>query len=174
MKHILSVLLENRPGELARVIGLFCARGINIESLTVAETTDPDVSRMTVAVTARPGAIEHITRLVGKQVRVLRAIDLTAISHIEREMVLLRVNMKDAASRQEILGIANVFKARVLDASADAVTLEAVGEVGEIAAMIELLRPLGISEAVRTGAVAIARLAEQPALHAEVARQTAV
>lgn len=174
MKHILSVLLENRPGELARVIGLFCARGINIESLTVAETTDEDVSRMTLVVRAKPGAVEHITRLVGKQVRVLRAIDLTSMSHIEREMVLVRVNMKDAASRHEILGIANVFKARVLDASADEVTLEAIGDVGEIAAMIELLKPMGISEAVRTGAVAIARLGEPPALLPEGAREAVV
>lgn len=157
MKHTLSVLLENRPGELARVIGLFCARGINIESLNVAETTEPDVSRMTVVVNAKPGSVDHITRLVGKQVRVLSAADLSSVGHIEREMALLRVKIKDTASRQELLGVTSVFNARVLDATSDAVTVEVVGEVGEVAAMIELLKPLGITEAVRTGAVAITR-----------------
>jgi acetolactate synthase I/III small subunit len=161
MRHTLSILVENRFGELSRIVGLFSARGYNIESLTVAETLDPVVSRMTLVTAGDDKAIEQITRQLDKQVRVLKVEDLTARKHIEREMALIHVKAEAGPARQEVLSLAGIFRAKVVDVSNEAIIIEATGDWGKVSALIDLLKPLGIREIVRTGTVAIARLSEQ-------------
>jgi acetolactate synthase I/III small subunit len=160
MRHTLSILVENRFGELSRVVGLFSARGYNIESLTVAETLDPAVSRMTLVTRGNDQTIEQITRQLNKQVRVLEAIDMTGFKHIEREMALINVRAQAGPERQEALSLVNIFRAKVVDVSGDGLIIEATGDWAKVSALIELLKPLGIREIVRTGTVAIARLSE--------------
>jgi acetolactate synthase I/III small subunit len=161
VRHTLSILVENRFGELSRIVGLFSARGYNIESLTVAETLDPKISRMTLVTTADDGMIEQITRLLNKQVRVIEAADMTSFNHIEREMALINVTTTTGPARQEVLSLVDIFRAKVVDVSSDGVIIEATGDWAKVSALIELLKPVGIREIVRTGAVAIARLSEQ-------------
>ncbi len=160
MRHTLSILVENRFGELSRIVGLFSARGYNIESLTVAETLDPKISRMTLVTTGNDETIEQITRQLEKQVRVIEAVDMTGFSHIEREMALINVRAEAGPARQEVLSLASIFRAKVVDVSSDGIIVEATGDWAKVSALIELLKPLGIREIVRTGAVAIARLSE--------------
>jgi acetolactate synthase-1/3 small subunit len=153
-------MLENRFGELSRVVGLFSARGYNIESLTVAETLDPKISRMTLVTTGNDETIKQITRQLDKQVRVLEAVDMTGFAHIEREMALINVKAEAGTTRQEVLSLVNIFRAKVVDVSSDGIIVEATGDWAKVSALIELLKPLGIREIVRTGTVAIARLSE--------------
>jgi acetolactate synthase-1/3 small subunit len=163
MRHTLSILLENRFGELSRVVGLFSARGYNIDSLTVAETIDPKVSRMTLVTSGNDATIEQITRQLNKQIRVIEAVDMTGFKHIEREMALINVKAEAGPARQEVLSLVGIFRAKVVDVSSDGIIVEATGDWSKVSALIELLKPLGIREIVRTGAVAIARLSEQGA-----------
>jgi acetolactate synthase-1/3 small subunit len=164
MRHTLSILVENRFGELSRIVGLFSARGYNIESLTVAETLDPMVSRMTLVTTGDDQAIDKIVRQLEKQVRVLEVVDMTGLKHIEREMALINVKAEAGPARQEVLSLVGIFRAKVVDVSGDGIIIEATGDWSKVSALIELLRPLGIREIVRTGTVAIARLSGQDAL----------
>ena len=160
MRHTLSIMVENKFGELSRIVGLFSARGYNIESLTVAETLDPKVSRMTLVTTGNDETIKQITRQLDKQVRVLEAVDMTGFAHIEREMALINVKAEAGVERQEVLSLVNIFRAKVVDVSSDGIIVEATGDWAKVSALIELLKPLGVREIVRTGAVAIARLSE--------------
>ena len=155
-KHTIAVLVENKFGVLSRVAGLFSARGYNIESLSVGETLDPSVSRMTLVVSGDAFVIEQVMKQLHKLVDVIKVIDLSEETHVEREMLLIRVNAEPAA-RAEILRIADIFRAKVVDVTAASYTLEATGEESKIEAILELLRPFGIQEVVRTGKVAIAR-----------------
>src|SRR5213594_4005518 len=152
-KHTIAVLVENKFGVLSRVAGLFSARGYNIESLSVGETLDPSVSRMTLVVRGDAFVIEQVMKQLHKLIDV---IDLSEETHVEREMLLIRVNAEPAA-RAEILRIADIFRAKVVDVTAASYTLEVTGEESKIEAILELLRPFGIQEVVRTGKVAIAR-----------------
>jgi acetolactate synthase-1/3 small subunit len=161
MRHTLSILLENRFGELSRIVGLFSARGYNIESLTVAETLDPKLSRITLVTSGDDSVIERITRQLEKQVRVLDVVDLTATSHIEREMVLINVKAEAGPARQEVLSLVGIFRAKVVDVSEEGLIVEATGDWNKVRALIKLLKPLGILDIVRTGTVAISRLPEQ-------------
>jgi len=163
MRHTLSILVENRFGELSRIVGLFSARGYNIETLTVAETLDHGVSRMTLVTTGDDETIEKITRQLDKQIRVLKVVDMTELRHIEREMVLINVKAEAGPERQEVLSLVGIFRAKVVDVSNDGIIIEATGDWNKVSAFIELLKPLGIREIVRTGAVAIARLSETTA-----------
>jgi acetolactate synthase-1/3 small subunit len=163
MRHTLSILVENRFGELSRIVGLFSARGYNIETLTVAETLDHGVSRMTLVTTGDDETIEKITRQLDKQIRVLKVEDMTEFRHIEREMVLINVKAHAGPERQEVLSLVAIFRAKVVDVSNDGIIIEATGDWNKVSAFIELLKPLGIREIVRTGAVAIARLSEATA-----------
>ena len=163
MRHTLSILVENRFGELSRIVGLFSARGYNIETLTVAETLDHGVSRMTLVTTGDDETIEKITRQLDKQIRVLKVVDMTEFRHIEREMVLINVKAEPGPERQEVLSLVGIFRAKVVDVSNDGIIIEATGDWNKVSAFIELLKPLGIREIVRTGAVAIARLSETTA-----------
>ncbi len=155
-KHTISVLVENKFGVLSRVAGLFSARGYNIESLSVGETLDESVSRMTIVVRGDEFVIEQVTKQLHKLIDVIKVSDLTDDSHVERELVLVRVNAEPQL-RAEILRTADIFRARVIDVTATSFTLEATGDEGKLEAFLELLRPMGIQEVVRTGKVAIAR-----------------
>ena len=172
MRHTLSILVENRFGELSRIVGMFSARGYNIESLTVAETLDPNISRMTLVTRGDDYTIEQITRQLDKQVRVLRAVDMNSVRHIEREMALVNVGARAGSERQEVLSLVGIFRAKVVDVSDEGMIVEATGDWNKVSAMIDLLKPFGIREIVRTGTVAISRLAEQT-LDEEIAEMIA-
>jgi acetolactate synthase-1/3 small subunit len=155
-KHTIAVLVENRFGVLSRVAGLFSARGYNIESLSVGETLDPTVSRMTLVVRGDEFVIEQVIKQLHKLIDVIKVTDLSEENHVEREMMLVKVNA-EPAFRAEILRIADIFRAKVVDVTPVTYTLEATGEESKMTAIVELLRPFGIQELVRTGKVAIAR-----------------
>jgi acetolactate synthase I/III small subunit len=155
-KHTISVLVENKFGVLSRVAGLFSARGYNIESLSVGETLDPTVSRMTIMVHGDEFVIEQVTKQLHKLIDVIKVNDLTDEDHVERELVLIRVNA-EPQHRAEILRTADIFRAKVVDVTPLSFTLEATGDEEKLEALIELLRPMGIQELVRTGKVAITR-----------------
>jgi acetolactate synthase-1/3 small subunit len=155
-KHTIAVLVENKFGVLSRVAGLFSARGYNIESLSVGETLDPTVSRMTLVVRGDQFVIEQVVKQLHKLIDVIKVSDLTEDSHVERELALMRVNA-EPQHRAEILRTADIFRAKVVDVTPTSFTLEVTGDESKIEAIIELLRPVGIQELVRTGKVAIAR-----------------
>jgi len=152
-KHTISVLVENKFGVLSRVAGLFSARGYNIESLSVGETLDPTVSRMTLVVSGDEFVIEQVMKQLHKLIDVIK---LTDESHVERELMLIRVNA-EPQHRAEIMRTADIFRAKVVDVTSQSFVLEATGDDGKLEALIELLRPMGIQEIVRTGKVAISR-----------------
>jgi acetolactate synthase-1/3 small subunit len=155
-KHTIAVMVENKFGVLSRVAGLFSARGYNIESLSVGETLDPTVSRMTLVVKGDAFIIEQVIKQLHKLVDVIKVTDLSEENHVEREMLLVKVNAEPAA-RAEILRIGDIFRAKVVDVTPNTYTLEVTGEESKIEAIIDLLRPFGIQELVRTGKVAVAR-----------------
>ena len=155
-KHTISIQVENKFGVLSRVAGLFSARGYNIESLSVGETLDPTVSRMTIVVRGDEFVIEQVMKQLHKLIDVIKVTDLTDESHVERELVLIRVNA-EPQHRAEIMRTADIFRAKIVDVTPQSFTIEATGDEGKLAALIELLRPMGIQELVRTGKVAIAR-----------------
>ena len=155
-RHTIAVLVENRFGVLARVAGLFSARGYNIESLSVGETQESGVSRMTIVTSGDDFIIEQIIKQLHRLIDVIKIIDLTDESHVDREMVLIKVNAGPAV-RAEVLRIADIFRAKVVDASAKTYTIEVTGDEGKISAILELLRPLDIKEIARTGKVALSR-----------------
>ena len=158
MRHTLSILVENRFGELARIVGLFSARGYNIESLTVAETLDPQISRVTLVTNGDDGTVEQITKQLNKQIRVLSVTDLTMLAHIEREMALIHVNAESGNGRQEVKHLVDIFRAKVIDVSESALTIETTGDRAKVNALLGLLAPFGVQEMVRAGTVAIPRL----------------
>jgi len=172
-KHTIAVLVENKFGVLSRVAGLFSARGYNIESLSVGETLDPTVSRMTLVVRGDEFVIEQVMKQLHKLIDVIKVSDLTDDSHVERELVLIRVNA-EPQHRAEVLRTADIFRAKVIDVTPLSFTLEATGEEGKLEALIELLRPMGIQEIVRTGKVAIARGPKARARRAEPVKRARV
>ncbi len=155
-KHTIAILVENKFGVLSRVAGLFSARGYNIESLSVGETLDPTVSRMTIVVRGDEFVIEQVMKQLHKLIDVIKVSDLADDDHVERELMLVRVNA-EPQHRAEILRVADIFRAKVVDVTPLSYTLEATGDEGKLEALIELLRPMGVQEVVRTGKVAIAR-----------------
>jgi acetolactate synthase-1/3 small subunit len=161
MRHTLSIVVENRVGELSRIVGLFSARGFNIESLTVAESLTPEISRVTMVTSGDDRTVEQITRQLDKQIRVLTVEDMTAIKHIEREMVLIKVRALAGSARQEALSLVGVFRAKVVDICESGLIIETTGNWEKVNALLELLKPLGVVETVRTGVVAMARLSER-------------
>jgi acetolactate synthase I/III small subunit len=172
-KHTISVLVENKFGVLSRVAGLFSARGYNIESLSVGETLDPTVSRMTLVVGGDEFVIEQVTKQLHKLIDVIKVNDLTDESHVERELMLIRVNA-EPQHREEILRTADIFRAKVVDVTQVSFVLEATGDEGKLEGLVELLRPMGIQEIVRTGKVAISRGPKTRARKAEVAKRPRV
>lgn len=155
-KHILSVTVENRPGVLSRVTGMISRRGFNIESLTVAPTEDEGLSRMTIIVEADELGFEQITKQLHKLVSVFRISDLTEEDAVERELVLFKVQAAPDR-RHEIIEIANVFRAKVVDVGKNTLTVEATGNESKLDAMENLFRGYGIRQLTRTGKIAIGR-----------------
>jgi acetolactate synthase-1/3 small subunit len=156
MRHIISILLENEAGALSRVAGLFSARGYNIESLSVAPTEDPTLSRMTLVTAGSDEVIEQITKQLNKLIDVVKLIDLTEGRHIEREMLLVKVNAV-GEMREEIKRLVDIFRGRIIDVTERAYTVELTGNGEKLDAFIEALRGAGIVEVVRSGVLAIAR-----------------
>jgi acetolactate synthase-1/3 small subunit len=156
MRHTINVLVENEPGVLARVAGLFSGRGFNIESLSVAETLDPKVSVMTIVTRGDDQVLEQITKHLNKLVCVIKVMDLVGKEYVAREMVLVKVAAKPE-SRAEILGITDIFRGKVVDVSPKSYTIEVTGDEEKINAFLELLKPMGIKEVARTGHVALVR-----------------
>ncbi len=156
MRHTISVLVENKFGVLSRVSGLFSDRGYNIESLSVGETTDPNVSLMTIVTSGDDWVIEQITKQLNKLIDVIKVVDLTELEHVEREMILVKVAPRQE-NKAEVLRIAEIFRGRVVDSSLATYTIEITGNEQKIEAFIELIKPMGIKEFVRTGKVALAR-----------------
>ena len=156
MRHILSLLLENEAGALSRVAGLFSARGYNIESLTVAPTEDPSLSRMTIVTIGSNEVLEQITKQLNKLVDVVRVIDLTEGSHIERELMLVKVRAV-AKDREEIKRISDIFRGRILDVTDKMYTIELTGTGAKLNAFFDALDREAILETVRTGASGIGR-----------------
>lgn len=156
MRHTISVLVENKFGVLSRVSGLFSGRGFNIESLSVGETTDPAVSLMTIVTTGADQIIEQITKQLNKLIDVIKVVDFIDIEHVEREMVLVKVKPRKE-NKTEVLQLAEIFRGRIVDSGLTTLTIEITGNERKIAAFIELIKPHGIKEFVRTGRVAIAR-----------------
>lgn len=156
MKHTLAVLVENRPGVLVRVAGLFSRRGFNIDSLTVGRTENPDVSRMTIVVDGDARVIEQVTKQLHKLIDVIKISDISDEEYVDRDLVLIKVTA-EPAQRVEIMQMAGVFRARVVDLGRKTMTLECTGNEGKINAFEESLRPYGIRELVRTGKVAMLR-----------------
>lgn len=156
MKHTISVLLRNEPGVLSRVTGLFSGRGFNIESLCVAETLEPEVSCLTVVSSGDASIIEQITKQLHKLIDVIKVTDISEHEFVEREMILIRVNA-EAHTRAEVLRISDIFRGKIVDVSAKSYTIELTGTASKINAVIELLRPIGIKEIVKTGTIAMGR-----------------
>lgn len=156
MRRTISVLVENRSGVLARIAGLFSARGFNIDSLAVGETEDPTVSRMTIVVDGDERILEQVEKQLNKLVDVIKVTTFQGISYIERDLALIKVKA-DKNQRREILPIIDIFRAKVVDVSAETIIIEMTGDEDKIKAIMELLRPFGIKELVRTGIVAMAR-----------------
>ena len=155
-RHIFSVLVENRFGVLARVVGLFSGRGFNIDSLNVAETDQPDVSHMTIVTHGDAQIIEQIYKHLNKLIDVIKVSNLTTENHVERELVLIKV-YAEPQKRGEILQIVEIFRARTVDVSPTALTIEVTGDEGKLKAAIDMLRPYGVRVLARTGKIAIMR-----------------
>jgi acetolactate synthase I/III small subunit len=156
MQRTLSVLVENKPGVLSRVAGLFSGRGFNIGSLTVGETEDPTVSRMTIVVAGDDNILEQVSKQLNKLVDTIKVLDLTEEAHLEHELVLIKVSA-EPGRRAEIIQLAELFRARIVDVSTASLILEITGSADKVDALVELLRPFGIKELVRTGPVAMTR-----------------
>ena len=156
MQHTITVMVENEFGVLSRVAGLFSGRGFNIDSLSVAPTNEDGLSRMTIVTRGDEKILEQINKQLNKLIDVLKVIDFTDGSGIEREMALIKVTAEDEC-RAEVLRIVDIFRAKIIDVTPKSYTIEATGNPLKIDAILELLRPLGLKELVRTGVVAIGR-----------------
>ena len=156
MLHIINILVDNHFGVLARISGLFSARGYNIESLCVGVTEDPTISRMTVVVHGDDNIVSQIVHQLNKMVEVIEVNDLTEDGHVERELVMAKLNT-DPKRRTELLEVVNSFRAQIVDVSPEALIIEATGSIEKIKAFIDMIRPYGIEEIARTGRVALAR-----------------
>ena len=155
-KHVLSILVDNKPGVLSRIVGLFSGRGYNIESLCVAETMDSQVSRITIVTKANPGGIEQINKQLNKLINIIKVHELTGSPYVEREMALIKVKAKPE-HRAEILRVVDIFRCKVVDVGQEHYTIEVTGDNGKLAAILSLLKPIGVKEIARTGIIALFR-----------------
>jgi acetolactate synthase I/III small subunit len=156
VKHTLSVLVENKPGVLARVAGLFSRRGFNIESLAVGVTQRPEISRITVVVDVEEHSLEQVYKQLNKLINVMKVVDLPVDTSVQRELVLVKVKA-DPRARAEIIEIVDIFRGKIIDVGKGTLTVELTGAGMKIRALEELLRPYGIAEIARTGVVALGR-----------------
>ena len=155
-RHTLSVLVENKPGVLARVASLFSRRGFNIDSLAVGPTELPEVSRMTIVVNVEELPLEQVTKQLNKLVNVIKIVELDPEQSVQRELLLVKVKA-DLTTRSHVLETVQLFRAKVVDVAADAVTIEATGTADKLDALIRVLEPFGIKELVQSGMVAVGR-----------------
>ncbi len=156
MKHTISVLVENEFGVLARISGLFSGRGFNIESLSVAPTMNPELSRMTLVTTGDERVLEQINKQLNKLISTIKVVDFTDEEFLQRELAMIKVST-DSENRAEALRIVDIFRAKVIDVTPKSYTIEITGAPAKIDGILELLRPMGIKEVVRSGPVAIGR-----------------
>jgi acetolactate synthase I/III small subunit len=155
-RHTISVLVENESGVLSRVANLFSGRGYNIESLCVAETLDPTVSKMTIVTSGSDAIIEQIVKQLNKLVCVIKVVDLTETRFVDRELALIKVNAEEK-HRAEILRIVDIFRGKIVDVSPRSFIIEVTGDTEKIEAMLALLKPMGIKDVARTGKIALGR-----------------
>jgi acetolactate synthase I/III small subunit len=155
-RHTLSVLVEDRPGVLARVSGLFSRRGFNIESLAVGPTELPEVSRMTIVVAVEDLPLEQVTKQLNKLVNVIKIVELEPTVSVQRELLLIKVRA-DATVRSQVLETVQLFRAKVVDVAPEALTIEATGTSDKLSALLRMLEPYGIREMVKSGMVAVGR-----------------
>jgi len=155
-RHTLSVLVENKPGVLTRIAGMFARRGYNIHSLAVGPTDEPAISRLTIVVGAEAVQLEQIIKQLNKLVNVLKIVELDPDEAVEREFQLVKVSA-GPHTRSQIIELADVFRAKIVDVDHDSLTIEAAGNPDKLEAMLELLEPFGIREMVRSGTIALAR-----------------
>ena len=160
MRRVLSVLVENEPGVLSRVAGLFSGRGFNIESLNVAPTLEEGVSHMTITTRGDEQIIEQIVKQLRKLVTVIKVVDFEGMSAVEREMMMIKVHAEES-KRGEVLRIADIFRCKVVDVSLADLTLEATGDYGKLRAIIQVLQKFGIKEMARTGTLSVRRTMQQ-------------
>ncbi len=157
MRHTIAVLVKDHPGVLARVAGLFTRRGFNIESLAVGHTEENNISRMTIVVEGDERALEQITKQLNKLIDVIRVRDIFPSNSVERELALIKVNTKSLANRSEIIQMVDIFRAKIIDVNSQMMTIETTGTEDKVNALIELLKPFGLKEVVRTGKIALFR-----------------
>jgi acetolactate synthase-1/3 small subunit len=157
MKHILSVLVQNKFGVLSRVANLFSARGFNIDSLAVGETQDHSISRMTIVVEGDDRILEMITKQLNKLIDVIKVVDFKGAEFVDRELLLVKVSV-NSHTRPELMQMVDIFRARIVSVHEKYLTIEVTGTEGKIKAFLDLVRPFGIKELARTGKVAMARL----------------
>jgi acetolactate synthase-1/3 small subunit len=155
-KHTLSVLVENKPGVLARISALFSRRGFNIDSLAVGPTEHTEISRMTVVVDVEALPLEQVTKQLNKLVEVLKVVELDPSASVQREILLVKVKA-DTSTRSQVLETVQLFRAKVVDVANDAVTIEATGNADKLRALLEILEPFGVKELVQSGLVAVGR-----------------
>jgi acetolactate synthase-1/3 small subunit len=159
-KHVLSMLVDNQPGVLSRIAGLFSGKGFNIESLCVAETIDPLVSRVTIVTKANLPLIEQIEKQLNKLINVIKVRELKAKDSVQREMALINVRAKPE-HRAEILRTVDIFRGKVVDVGPEDYTIEVTGDESKLSAIVKLLKPIGIKEIARTGIIALQRTSKQ-------------
>ncbi len=157
MRHTIAVLVKDHPGVLARVAGLFTRRGFNIESLAVGHTEENNISRMTIIVEGDERALEQITKQLNKLIDVIRVRDIFPSNSVERELALIKVNTNSLANRSEIIQMVDIFRAKIIDVNSQMMTIETTGTEDKVNALIELLKPFGLKEVVRTGKIALFR-----------------
>lgn len=155
-KHVLSILVDNEPGVLSRISGLFSGRGYNIDSLSVAETMDPEVSRITIVTSADMPVVEQIKKQLNKLINVIKVYELTGNDFVEREMALIKIKALPE-HRAEILRIVDIFRCKVVDVGLSHYTIEVTGTGEKLSALLSLLKPIGIKEIAKTGVVALFR-----------------
>ncbi len=157
MRHIISILIENEAGALSRVAGLFSARGYNIESLTVAPTNDPSLSRMTLVTRGTDEIIEQITKQLNKLIDIVKLQDMTEGSHLEREMMLAKIRVANQHEREEVKRFADIFRGRIIDVSEETYTIELTGSSSKLDAFVQNLGKIQVMELVRSGIIGMTR-----------------
>ncbi len=156
-KHTISIIVENNPGVLQRVSGLFTRRNFNIDSITVGKTDNPDISRITIRTVGDDQVLEQITKQTNKLIEVLKVRELKAENTLKRELALIKVSTVDEKAKSEVMQYTNIFRGHIIDVTAKSMIVEITGEPSKIVALIELLKPYGIKEIARTGVTAITR-----------------
>ncbi|MCI5866732.1 MAG: acetolactate synthase small subunit [Methanosphaera sp.] len=156
-KHTISILVENKPGVLQRVSGLFTRRKFNIDNITVGKTDDPAISRITITTTGDEQVVEQITKQLNKLIEVIKVRELTPETTIKRELVLIKVSAEDEKAKSEVIQYAEIFRGHIVDVTPESLTIEITGEPSKINALLDLIRPYGLKEVVKTGVTAIKR-----------------